>query len=135
MKKGFWTAIAVALMSIVLAISMGVYLLVTGLNKEEKYVLYVGVPNATSTVETKLTNICKEHVDGFTLVKGSGGYTNDLGGFVSESTYVLSFNFTNEETVEAIAKRVLKEVENSTVLMETIEASAVHSSTGIFDEA
>ncbi len=126
MKKGYITAIAVAVMSFILAVTMGVYMLVTNLNKEQKYILHVGVPSsASATIKNDVNAICKKHVEGFTVVEGSGGYTNENDSFVSQKILVYTFYDTSAESVENIAKEILEEIASSTVIMEKVGGDVV----------
>ena len=133
MKKGYITAIAVAIMSFVLAITMGLYLIINNLHKEDKYVLYVGVQVDNTARKEKVKLLCETYVGDYTFIMGSGGYLLEDGAFLGETTYVCLLNYTNQETVEALAKKILQEVNGSSVLMEKYECDSIHSSSGYFD--
>ncbi len=134
-KKAFITAIAVAIMSFVIALTMGIYLLVAGLNKEEKYILYIGSETKSiSTLKNQTKSICEKYVDGYTLIEDGNGWWKDGEGKAhSEKTIIYIFCNTDESVVKALATQILKEVSDCAILMETVENSAVHSSSGYFD--
>ncbi len=128
--------IIVLLVSVLLISGLGMLTACTNDSAEEKYVLYVGFPEKTDeekdAIINKINEICKNHIQGFTLCEGTGGWTDDSGKFIEEDTLIYSFNFTDRKKVAAIANEVLDTVSESAVLFETQYTSAVHSSSENF---
>ncbi len=102
---------------------------------QTKYVLYIGIPETADGdldfVKEVINGICLKYIDGYTVIEGEGGWT-DNGKLVKEETLIYSFCFTERSKVEDIANEVLKTVEGSNVLFEIQHSYAVHSSSDEF---
>ncbi len=129
MKKGYFSVIIVAIISCALALTMSVYMIITSLGKEEKYVLYVSSSSYTTTTKNDIKAICKKYATSFTLVEASGGYyDDDNASFSNEATLIYTFAFDSEETVRALANEILQTIDGVTIVMETVKAQAVRLS-------
>ena len=104
--------------------------------KGEKYTLYLGL-NDKDTFEQKISTedaiekankICAAHSGGYTLFTANGGWTNDDGTIGHENTLVYMIYDIGESDLRAMLDELLKEFNQSSVLVEKTEAAHIYYS-------
>jgi hypothetical protein len=122
--------IAIAVLLIVNLIGTGIVLYkLFGRNSsdsEPEYVLYIGT-NDKDTYKSEIpydecvsdvTDICLDHVDGFTISEARGVWKDDTGTSTFENTIVCRFDGANEEQINAICDDVLTALNQNSILIE-----------------
>lgn len=95
------------------------YTLYIGLNDKDDYIQKIPTEDAKSDIN----EICCRYVDGFTASEAWGGWTDENDVFSYENTLVYSFYDATDEDMRAIMNDVLKELNQSAVL---INADTAH---------
>lgn len=101
-----------------------------------KYTLYIGL-NDKDTFEQKMSTeeavekankICADHAGGFTQMNATGGWTNEDGTMGRENTLVYMIYDISEKDLRAILDELIKEFNQSSVLVEAAETSHIYYS-------
>ena len=104
MKRQVWLG---AVLVVVLLAGLGAWGLLGAVEPERalKYTLYIGLNDKdtyqqeipTETAEALVTEIALKYVDGFTMTRAKGVYTDELGVVTYENTLVCEFLYAGEE--------------------------------------
>ena len=94
-----------------------------------KYTLYIGLNDKdtyqqeipTETAEALVTEIALKYVDGFTMTRAKGVYTDELGVVTYENTLVCEFLYAGEEELTAIMDELLSVLNQNSILLERQE--------------
>ncbi len=98
-------------------------------SKDVQYVLYLGTNSKDSNTpygtpeecKDKVDEVLSKHFEGFTLQEAFGGWTNPDGSVAREYTVVISLSDTTSDKVHAASDDLLKEFNQSTILIQTNE--------------
>jgi hypothetical protein len=94
--------------------------------EQTEYELYIGT-NDKDTYQSeipydecvsKVTDICLDHVDSFTVSEARGVWKDDTGTSTYEKTIVCHFDDVSEEQIHAIADDVLTALNQNSILIE-----------------
>ncbi len=102
----------------------------------EKYTLYIGLNDkdsfeqviSTEDAIDKANLICAEHAGGYTQLVAKGGWTTDEGHLGHENTLVYIVYDISEEALKAMLDDLIKEFNQSSVLVEKNEAAHIYYS-------
>ena len=95
------------------------YTLYIGLNDKDTYTQLISTEEAVK----KVSAIALKHADGFTLYQGQGAYLDDQGVETFENCLVLEFFDLDETKVRVIMDEVIKELNQSSILVEREKVS------------
>ena len=130
-KKTGLIAIIIALAAVCLA-AAALYKSVNpsvGECKDVQYVMYLGANDKDTNqpcgteeeIKAKTEEILTKYFEGFTMQDAFGGWTNKDGSVAHEYTIVILLSDTTSEKVHAAADELLKEFNQSTILIQTNE--------------
>lgn len=128
MKRQVWLG---AVLVVVLLAGLGAWGLLGAVEPERtlKYTLYIGLNDKdtyqqeipTETAEALVTEIALKYVDGFTMTRAKGVYTDELGVVTYENTLVCEFLYAGEEELTAIMDELLSVLNQNSILLERQE--------------
>lgn len=93
------------------------YVMYLGTNDKDTFVPFGTPEEAKAKVDEVLTN----HFEGFTIQDANGGWTNEDGTVGHEYTVVIYLSDTTQEKVHAAADDLIREFNQSSVLIQTNE--------------
>ena len=91
-----------------------------------KYTLYIGTNDKDTYAKMmplddakKIVNeICMDHVGGYTVYEGNGGWLDDKGVETTEESLVYTFCDVSEEQIREISDEILSSLNQSSILVE-----------------
>lgn len=95
-----------------------------GLNDKDTYTQLIPTEEARAAVD----EICLKYVEGFTAYEARGGWTDESGALTRENTLVYIISGADEEQITAIMDEVLKELNQSAILLSTETAETIYYS-------
>ena len=91
------------------------YVMFVGTNDKDSYEPY-GTPEE---VKAKMDEVLTRHFEGFTIQDAMGGWTNENGTVDHEYTVVVLLSDTTADKVHAAADDLIREFNQSTILIQT----------------
>ena len=91
------------------------YVMFVGTNDKDSYEPY-GTPEK---VKAKMDEVLTRHFEGFTIQDAMGGWTNENGRVDHEYTVVVLLSDTTADKVHAAADDLIREFNQSTILIQT----------------
>ncbi|MCR5104628.1 MAG: DUF3574 domain-containing protein [Eubacterium sp.] len=100
------------------------YTLYIGLNDKDTYEQIISTEDAID----KANHICAEYAGGYTQFTARGGWTNDDGSLGHENTLVYIIYDISEDNLKNMLDEILKEFNQSSILVEENEISHIYYS-------
>ena len=128
------TGIIITILSIIALCLSIISLCMNGIQtkgKDVQYVMYLGTndkdtyePYGTPEVcKAKVDEVLTKHFEGFTIQEANGGWTNENGTVDHEYTIVIILSDTTLEKVHAAADDLIKEFNQSSILIQANETT------------
>ena len=103
-----------------------------GAEETDQFTLYLGTNDKDTGKPVYTQDECKERlkailldmVGGYTIYEAEGGWKNEDGTASSEHTYVIYITDVTADTVHEVARELIKEFNQSSILIETSKAAA-----------
>lgn len=133
-KKEFKFLKILVILNFFILLGIIVFLLLSGrahsgktfFNPVEKYTLYIGLNDqdtGTQIVPTEkakqtVDSICLDYVTGFTFTGGTGAWVDENENLLEENTLIYTFADIDYKTVQSIADRILKALNQNNIMIE-----------------